>query len=191
VITRTQDEYKRDMLDALPKYYEESRIAGNILDREAKELADLDAAIKDVLDQYFIDTATWGLAKWEAVCGIPTDETKPLDQRRSVIKSKLRGIGTVTVEMIKNVAEAYLNGEVDVTNNYANYEVIVTFIGKRGIPANLNDIQTALRDIIPAHLGVTFTFTYLVWDELDARVWTWDAFDSQAFTWDSLEVYQP
>lgn len=154
------------MFDTMPKYYEEGRISRNIIERQAKEFADLDAAIKDVLDQYFIDTATWGLAKWEAVCGIPTDETKPLDQRRSVIKSKLRGIGTVTVEMIKNVAEAYLNGEVDVTNNYANYEVIVTFIGKIGIPPNLDDIKNALREIIPAHLGITYKFRYLLIKEI-------------------------
>lgn len=179
------------MQDYLPRYYDDSKIVANILDREATEFDTLDAEIKAVVDQFFIDTATYGLARWEKICGIPTDETKPIDQRRSVVKSKLRGVGTVTVALIKSVAESYDNGEVDVTEDSANYTIKVTFVGTRGVPANLQDTQNALREIIPAHLAIQFEFTYLTWDELDAANLTWDELDALNLTWDQFEVWKP
>ncbi len=182
---------RRDMSDYLPQYYEEFRIVQNVLDREANEFVALNGAIKTVLDQFFIDTATYGLARWEKACGIPTDETKPIEQRRAVVKSKIRGVGTVTVALIKSVAEAYDSGEVNVAEDSANYSIKITFIGNRGIPPNLNDTKAALREIIPAHLGITYEFTYLRWDEVDSFGWTWNVLDSMSLTWDEFEVYKP
>jgi uncharacterized protein YmfQ (DUF2313 family) len=163
---RDYTEIRAAMGDYIPPYYRSSVIAGNILDREGTELASLNADIADVLAQYFVDTATWGLANWERVCGIPTDEAKPVSQRRSVIKSKLRGVGTVTVALIKNVAEAYVNGEVDVTENNATYTINVRYISTIGRPDNLADIENALREIIPAHLAITYQFRYLAINEI-------------------------
>ena len=175
----------------LPDYYQNIREFQTLIGTENEEVEQLSATIDEVLEQFYVDTATWGLVNWERICGIPTDESKPIDQRRSVIKSKLRGIGTVTVDLIKNVAEAYLNGGVNVTEDFANYTVKITFIGKRGVPPNLSDIQNALREIIPAHLAINYEFTYLRWDELDSYGWTWDELDAKSLTWDELEVYKP
>lgn len=175
----------------MPLYYADSHVVGNVLDRESAEIGSLNAGIADVLAQYFIDTSTWGLAYWERVCGIKTDITKPYDQRRAVIKSKLRGMGTVTVSLIKNVAEAYDNGEVSVTEDNTSYTLTITFISRRGIPPALGDIQSSLREIVPAHLGINFKFTYLSWAELDAQRWTWSALNARAFTWRQLEVFKP
>lgn len=80
-----------------------------------KELDALWQALDGTLEQYFVSTATWGLEHWENELGITIDASKPVAQRRSVILSKLRGIGTVTVSLIKSVAEAYDGGSVEVT----------------------------------------------------------------------------
>jgi hypothetical protein len=176
------------MTDYMPRYYGGSDIVGNVLDREATELSGINANVADVLAQYFIDTATWGLANWERVCGISTDITKPIEQRRSVIRSKLRGVGTVTAALIKNVAEAYNNGSVNVTENNAAYTINITFISVGGIPANLADIQAALRNIIPAHLVINFIFTYMTWSGLDAKAFTWDSLTTSNYTWAQYEV---
>lgn len=148
------------MGDYIPRYYSDSIIVGNLLGRESTEVSALNAEIYEVLAQFYVDTATWGLAQWERVCGIVTDETKPIEQRRSVIKSKLRGIGTVTVELIKNVAEAYVNGEVEVTEDSASYTLVVRYISALGVPENIADIESALRDIIPAHLSISYRYRY-------------------------------
>lgn len=178
------------MTDYLPHYYRESPITQNLLDREADELASLNSAIFGIIEQWFVETATWGLPAWERVLGIVTDPLKPLDQRRSVIKSKLRGTGTITVELIQNVAESYANGTVQIIEDYPHYTVTIKFISTRGIPANLEDIRNALREIIPAHLAVVFEFTYLTWSELDSEGLSWDTFDTLGLTWNELEVYR-
>lgn len=178
------------MYDYLPKYYHEIKQSQAILDSESIEIERLNNEIKDVLDQLFIDSATWGLSRWEYICGITTDEAKPYEERRAVIKSKLRGAGTSTVTLIKEVAEAYDGGTVDVVENNADYEVIITFIDTRGVPTNLDDIKRALTEIIPAHLGIRFEFTYLSWDELESANITWDELDALGLTWDELETYK-
>lgn len=180
-----------DMKDYLPKYYSDSGLVENILEREAEEFILVHTHIQDILNQFFVDTATWGLAKWEEICGISIDVSKPVEQRRSVIKSKLRGAGTITIAVIKNVVDSFQNGEVTVEENFGNYEVIVTFVGKRGIPPNLDDVNKALREIVPAHLHLLFRFTYLTWEELDTANLTWDQLDALNKAWDDLEVWKP
>lgn len=108
------------MIDYLPRYYGDIPVATNIVDREEVELTQLNADIYDILAQMYVDTSTWGLARWERIFGITTDEAKPIDQRRSVIKSRLRGVGTVTPAMIQSMAEAYANGDVEVTEAGTN-----------------------------------------------------------------------
>ncbi|MBD2867733.1 YmfQ family protein [Paenibacillus sp. IB182493] len=179
------------MEDYLPNYYADSNIVANLTEQEARELTEYHARARDVLNQFFIDTATWGLARWEEICGIPVNESKPIDQRRSYIKSKIRGAGTVTLAVIKNVVDSFQNGQVDIQENFGNYEVVITFIGKRGIPPNLNDVKSAVREIVPAHLNVLFKFTYLRWEELDAANLTWDQLEALGMDWDELEVWKP
>jgi hypothetical protein len=177
------------MGDYLPRYYSDSRIVGNILDRESFEFTGLNTEITSVLNQFFIDTAdSDGLARWEKICGITTDVTKPLDQRASVVKSKVRGIGTVTITLIKSVADAYTNGDVDVTENNSNYEVIITFTSKLGVPPNFQDAQDSLREIIPAHLGITFRLKYLLIQDIH-QVMTLNQMQSHLLT--DFAPFQP
>lgn len=117
---RTVSEIDRAMHDYLPLYYADISVADNVIAQEAAEVAALNTAIYDVLDQFYVDTATWGLARWERIFGIATDEAKPIEQRRSVIKSRMRGAGTATRALIDTVAEAYDNGEVEVTEYATN-----------------------------------------------------------------------
>ncbi|WP_432199230.1 YmfQ family protein [Anoxybacillus gonensis] len=151
-----------NLFQYLPNYYQDIREFQTLIGTENEEVEQLSATIDEVLKQFYVDTATWGLANWERICGIPVDESKPIEQRRSVIKSKLRGIGTVTVALIKNVAESWYNGEVEVTEQPSLYTVKIKFISKLGVPPNLADIQNALREIIPAHLAINFEFSYLL-----------------------------
>ncbi|MEC0370056.1 YmfQ family protein [Paenibacillus chibensis] len=165
---RTLSEIKRDMHDYLPKYYEGIEAADNILDREAEELARLNASIDDVLAQFFIETATWGLASWERIFGVTTDPSKSYEQRREILLGKLRGVGKVDAELIKNVASAYANGEVAVTNKAAEYTIVITFVSSMGVPAQIDALKAAVRDIAPAHMAIDYVFRFYTYAELKA-----------------------
>ncbi|MGG4217600.1 putative phage tail protein [Paenibacillus jamilae] len=165
-MTRTAEQMRQFMRDSLPDYYNESRIAGNVVDREAEELARVGASANDVLDQFYIGSATWGLTRWEKIFGITTDPTKTYEQRREVLRGKLRGVGRVNAELIENVAAAYANGEVDVTPNIASYTLTITFVGVFGVPAQIDLLKETLREIIPAHLAIDYVFRFFTYAEL-------------------------
>jgi hypothetical protein len=183
--TELTRDIQRDMFDYAPKEYEDYRESRAIITSESVEFEAYHAKIADVLAQFYVNTATWGIADWERRVGIEPDESKPIGQRRSQVKSKLRGAGVVTVDHIKNVAESFQNGEVEVVEDFANYDVVITFVGNRGIPPNMDDVNKAIRDVLPAHLGYRFEFTYLAWSELDKADLTWNQADT--YTWDNLE----
>ena len=170
---RTLAEIQRDMHDYLPKYYEGVKVADNIVDREAEELARLNANIFDVLAQFFIETATWGLAHWERIFGVTTDPTKTYAQRREVLLSKLRGVGKVDAELIENVASAYANGEVAVTNKAAEYTIVITFVSTLGVPEQIDLLKDTLRDIVPAHMAIDYVFRFYTYAELKATGMTY------------------
>lgn len=180
----------RDMMDLLPTLYEEVREMRALMAAEGPEFDDLRARVTDVMQQWFVETATWGLARWEAEFGITPPAGQPLDQRRAVIRSRIRGSGTVTVKMIKRVAESYDGGRVDVIDPSAEYTFTVRFVDTRGVPPNIDDLKAAIELIKPAHLAVVYEYSYLTWTELDAKNLTWNQFDAADLTWDELEVWK-
>lgn len=149
-----------DLTKYLPKYYQTSQIMLNITGAESTEIEIFKTKLALVMNQFIVDTATYALEDWEKELGIPVDNSKPAEYRRSVIKSKMRGSGTITIMLLKNVAESYVNGSVEVAEDNANYKFTVTFVDDRGIPPNLTDLQAAIESIKPAHLGVEYVFTY-------------------------------
>jgi uncharacterized protein YmfQ (DUF2313 family) len=84
--------------------------------------------MQDLLLQFFIATATWGLVYWENTAGIPTDLALSFEDRRSLITAKLRGTGTVNKAMINNVATSFVRGAIVVHEIPANHEINIEFI---------------------------------------------------------------
>lgn len=180
---------RADIMSAnVPPYLLRAKEYRCLIESEGAEFDRLQNDIDSILGQFFVSTATWGLDQWEEFLGLEIYAGKPADQRRSRIISKMRGIGTVTVAMIKNVAEAYDGGTVDVTEQPEFYQITITFIDTRGVPPNIEDLKEAIEEIIPAHLGVVYQYRYLIWDELDALNLTWDELDALNLTWDEFET---
>lgn len=172
----------------VPEFISGSLVFNEIFKSHGAECDSVDAATTEILNQCYVDTATWGLEYWEAFLGIPIDELKDVSSRRSVIKSKIRGVGSVTVELLQSIAQSYDNGEIDIIEHNDIYSFEVKFVGTRGIPPNLTDLQNAISIIKPAHLDVIYTFRYMTWDDLDAGNKTWDAIDALNVTWDDFET---
>jgi hypothetical protein len=178
------------MMGYLPDYYRTSRVMRAVLEAQGNELEKLYQAFDNILDQLFIDTASWRLDYWEEELGLKVMPEQPVEQRRDKIKSRLRGQGTATIKLVKQVAETYDKGKVDVIEDVSSYTVTLRFIDTIGIPANLEDLKAAVRAVVPAHLALEFDFNYFIWDELDKKNWTWDELDGLHMTWDELAVYK-
>lgn len=177
------------MMRYLPRYYDSSRVVRALNQGRGEEIDKLRQSLNETLDQFFVNTATWGLDTWEEELGLPVTPAQPEPERRDKIRSRLRGYGTCTIKLVKQVAESYDNGSVDVIEDQAGYIVIIKFVDTQGVPPNIDDLKAAVRAVVPAHLDLQYEYAYFIWDELDAKNWTWDQLDALALTWDQLEVY--
>ena len=121
---------------------------------------------QDIIDNLIVDTATWALDLWEEELGIDTVIDDTLENRRSRIKAKLRGYGVCTKKHIKNVALSYGYGEVEPIEHYEDYMLEIKFISTLGLPPNLNNFKKTMRLIVPAHIGIKYTFRYNTWQDV-------------------------
>lgn len=175
--------YNRKLIDYVPPYYDELLESTELLSAEDAEFARLNVGIDDLLLQFNVSTATWGLREWERICGITTDEGKTVSERRSNVKARLRGSGVVTVEHIKNVSDGYYGGQTEIIERYADYTIVVKFTSSYGIPSNLSDLQEVLREIIPAHLAIEYEFKFVTYDILKRTYSSYDEVLATGFTY--------
>ncbi|PIC72440.1 putative phage tail protein [Sporosarcina sp. P17b] len=179
-------DYKTIMLNNyLPKYERGSRAFNEIIGAYDKEFRRLEQDTEIVNRNMFLDTAIERLNIYERDLGIEPINDLDYRQRREQISSRNRAsFAQTTEEIIKIVASGYSNGEVEVnpTETVGLYEV--RFVGTRGAPDNLPGLKKALDIIIPAHLGLTYIFTYNTWDSISHLTWN----DVAKYTWDELRI---
>lgn len=150
-----------ELFSYLPAYYETSRVMRSDMDTKGHEMDDFYQALEETFQQFFVRTATWGLVRWETELAIETDLNKPLEQRRAVVESKLRGGGKFSGKLVKNVAAAYERGAVNISFEPAQWAFTITFVDTIGVPPNLSDLQNMIEQIKPAHLVARYVFRYL------------------------------
>ena len=128
------------LLRHMPKYYRGILEIETLQKAINDELEIIDSISKDILDQFFIYTATWSLPIWEKIFGLAVgDKTSNIQERRENLISKLRSYGTTTKEIIARVAKAYTDGEIEVIEDNANYSFKIKFTSIVGIPQNLEN----------------------------------------------------
>ena len=76
-----------------PAYYLAHEQSRAIIETLADASLEAKTALADVMNQFFVDTATWGLALWEWQVGLQTDTSLSLDTRRAAIRQKLVASG--------------------------------------------------------------------------------------------------
>lgn len=156
----------KPLKEQLPENYMGSPETCAIEDAIEPEVIGVWDAQGSLMDQLFVDTATWGLDLWERDYGLETDKSKPDDFRRSRIISKIRSQGTATKEMIKNAAESFSGGETEIIEYPSEHRFEVKFSGTVGTPPNMDDLTEAIEDIKPAHLAYSYVYIFVLYKEL-------------------------
>lgn len=178
--------YDRNLIDYVPPYYAELLESSELLSAENTEIARLNASIDELLLQFNVATATWGLREWERIVGVTTDVSKSLGERRSVVIARLRGAGVVTVKHVENVAEAFRGGDVEVIERYADYIIVIKFVSDYGVPTNIEDLTDILREIIPAHLAIEYEFKFKTYDIIAGEYASYDDLLAQVASYHNL-----
>ena len=174
------------MLKKLPSYYQNSKVIRELMQSLENEMKRLRAETELTENQFFILLSDRDLSQHEKDVGLVPEPSADIDTRRGNILSRLRGTGTVTKTMMKNVAASFVNGDIEITEYPSEYMFSVTFNSKQGVPYNLTDIQAMIEQIKPAHLAVEYIFTYRLWEDILALT-NWN--EVRSYTWEGLLTF--
>lgn len=143
------------LIDYLPSFAN-NEIDIQIQEALENELLTLIDEKDDLLDQFFIDTATWGLDDWENLLGIKVNYKLDFDTRRSNIKAKMRGRGTTTIEVVEVISEAYTKTNVDVKVFSNLFSFTLSFITNNCSYKTILELDKKIEEIKPCHLEHRF-----------------------------------
>lgn len=175
-----------DLAKHQPLYYKKSKIMQAINGALCTELDRLKAAADDISLESNINTAKDWIAVWEASVGLSPNTELTLAQRRSRVLARYRQVGSTTKARVSAIIEAYARGEVEITENSAEYTVTVKFIDTVGKPDNMDGVIEQLKRILPAHLSVEFVYKYRTWREVLNSGKTWRDLKDAGYTWNDI-----
>ena len=176
------------MREYLPNLYRKSKVMNQLMDSLESEYELLKQEVELTENQFFVLLADKNIGNHEADTGITPDLSANLETRRGRILSRLRGTGTVTKTMMKNVAASFVNGEIEIIEYASEYLFAVKFMSKQGVPYNLSDIQQVIEDIKPAHLAVEYIFTYRLWQDVLTTLTDWSG--ARTYSWEDLMTFE-
>lgn len=159
---------KETLLSYMPDYYKNSEVIKNILFANSIELTKAQEKIINTLNQFFLLDADTSLDRWENEFGITTNKSLTIDERRKRILSKLRGLGTSTIEQIKSICLSYVE-DANIIENNSDYSFTIELISSYGFPIFIMNLLETLENIKPAHLRINYKMASITNDDLIFR----------------------
>lgn len=141
-----------DILYYLPQFLQKSPLFKGTNDADSKEHETIRLNLQDLLDQFFIESASWGLEQWEDLVNIKTNTTKSLESRRDAVIAKLRKPESVTETFLTNLINRYIADKAGYIISYPNeYRIEVLYHG--GQIFDYDNLRKSINTYIPAHIG--------------------------------------
>lgn len=141
----------KEMLTFTDWYYQDSKIMQSILDTQGIEIDAIRDKIKNILEQFYVDTATWGLDLWEKELNIQ-DTTGNYSERRNRIKLYLAKPVSVTPRFLTDLVNRYSEKKsakrIEHNSEYC-FEIEVAADDK----IDWDNINKSINLYKPAHLG--------------------------------------
>lgn len=142
--------------DSLPPFVREMREMALLLKVEQPEIDRLEAAIDEMIAQFYISSATYSIDDWEKEFEIEKNSTLTLNQRRAQLLAKLNTRTTATVKMLENLVKTVLGNDcVEITENCQDYSFTIT-VRSDYVLENMAVAKDAVYKARPAHLNYEF-----------------------------------
>ena len=90
-----------------------------------QEFDNLKSEIQLTENQFFVILSDKNISEHEKDLGLTPDTGADIDTRRGRVMSKLRGTGTVTKSMMKNVAASFVNGDIEIIEYPSEYQKMI------------------------------------------------------------------
>lgn len=153
-----------DILRYLPEFLAKSSRFKAANDADSKEHDTIRLDLQELLDQFYVASATYGLDVWEEMVGITTDESLSYENRRANVLAKLQNPESVTEAFLTELINRYIADQQGYILSYPEeYRIEILYHG--GQVMDYSKLVKAVRTYIPAHLGyklVTITDGTLV-----------------------------
>lgn len=189
---------KEILIQQLHELYLNDSFINDLFNSAGISLDNISDLISELDQQNYFDKLTFELADYEKLLKITPLSTQTTADRQATVQAKWLSGGTCTLLLIQAVCNAWLNGEVAVlsegkylnigqvdamtigtlkntsmsafagVNNYLGFRIIIQFIGKYGIPNDLNTLLTAIGKVIPCHIPFIVKFKYLLISDVQA-----------------------
>ena len=167
----------------MPGYYRKSKVMTKLCKSIENEFDRLKQETILTENQFFVILSDRDIKIHEEDVGLVPDTSADIETRRGRVLSKLRGTGTVTKTMMKNVAASFVNGDIEIIEYPSEYCFAVKFTSKTGVPYNIADIQAMIEEIKPAHLAVKYIFTYRLWQDILDEIQIWTTAKNYSWEW--------
>lgn len=152
-------EDKVDILQHLPAFLKKDKQFQGANDADSEEHDRIRFALQDLLDQLFVESATWGLSRWEELLGIEVKAESTEVERRAEIIRRLQKPKSVTEEFLEKLINMYIADESGkVTADTSDYSVEIRFnaVSHEALSKIIHGVKT----YIPAHLGLKGKIDY-------------------------------
>lgn len=142
------------MMSYVGSYYGRSRIYKAQNQTKGTEFDLLRSMIDEIADQFFVETATWGIERWEQYCGLQSNDGDRIEVRRQRVISWLQIISPITPKVMRRLCEGAVNAPVEVMENVAPYTFGVYFDFPSTSKINILDLLNVIEEAKPAHLAL-------------------------------------
>lgn len=140
----------------LPKFLAEDPIMDNLLDVHSKEQEKQRLLLDDISNQWFVNTATWGLAEWERLLQIIPRRGATYEERRRSVLLRLQIKQTSTLDFMGKLVARYLDyGKAYIEEHNSEYWFRVCM---EGCLIDKPGLIEALELYKPAHLNYLFRY---------------------------------
>ncbi|RDY70330.1 DUF2313 domain-containing protein [Halobacillus trueperi] len=136
------------MMSYIPDFFKTSRIMNELMRTRGFEIEQVIQAYDEILDQFFIQTATWYLEEYEKQHGLPINKARPIEDRRKRVLSKRRS-GRANLLGILQAEEP------TITQAWGG-NILPFTIHSDEDPYPFKEIVRLLKAHAPSHLGYSF-----------------------------------
>lgn len=168
-----------DLARYLPQFLQEDEHFKATLAACSTEHEKYRLLIDEITNQFYIETATWGLGDWERILDLKPDVDDDYEQRRNRILLKLQGRQVSTLDFMARLCARYTvdkAAEIEEHNEENRFRVYL-----HGGASDLPGLREALETYKPAHLG--YDIIYTLFDLKD------DALDGLDIRGDDLNAF--
>ena len=149
---------RNDMVDIsryLPKFLAKDKVMFHMLAACSTQHEKQRLILADLSNQFFVQTATWGLEEWERLVDIAPQSGTDIESRREAVLLKLKKPPSVTVTFLGKLINQYIADKSGtVTDHPETYttDFNIPLLDKESMAGVTRDV----RIYIPAHIGAVY-----------------------------------